>query len=100
MNDGYYVFLEYDDIVGPTVLKIYDNDKNLINDVKKNYEVAELDYKLKFCKNDRVLIQKCINAINKYGVAIRDMTGIFLEPGFYPVDEALELMNNLNIWER
>lgn len=97
-KSGYYCFLELD-VTGYTVLKIYSNDSNLISDVKKNYEAAGVDYKCAFCKDDKALIQRCLKTIYKYGVACRDMTGLFLEPGYHPVDDALERFEYMNIWK-
>lgn len=93
-KSGFYVFMELD-VIGYTVLKIYKNDKYLIPDIRKNYEVEGIDYKEKFLRNESEVIDYCLYMINEHGLGVRDYTKKFMDENYHMVDESLKCFENL-----
>lgn len=78
------------DVIGYTSIRIYPNDTYLIPDVRRNFEVCGIDYKLYSAADDRELLNKCIHLIEEYNVSVRDMSGSFLQADrFYSSEDAL-----------
>ena len=95
LRQGFYLFM-FLDVVGYTSIRIFLNDTYLIPDIKRDYEIGGIDYKLYYAANDEELIKKCMYLVEKYNVSVRDMTGMFLlTDRFYKADDAFHELKAL-----